>query len=290
MMSRLENAARQALEALDQIATHVGQYDLPGMPNHITTLATLHRDALREALAEQQAAELVDKVAIMQRIVDSQTGHTRTVAREPEQQPTCKQHLQVWVIPKGKGRGQFSWEPQDERFWTRMVPSVKQSLTAQPEPAQQAAEPNAILVEGFGRVALGKLNDLREKGYAINGVSIATISEAGETQLGAVTTGGRVLWWPQQTAEPVEWPHKWGCRANAFGECNMGCTVQQPTQQPLTDDTRRLEWLMLTVSGAELRRIGVCYVNNCTREDIDSAILASAAANGITESKKGGAA
>lgn len=53
MMNRLENAARQALEALDQIATHVGQYDLPGIPNHITTLATLHRDDLREALAEQ---------------------------------------------------------------------------------------------------------------------------------------------------------------------------------------------------------------------------------------------
>lgn len=59
MMNRLESAARQALEALDQIATHVGQYDLPGMPNHITTLATLHRDALREALAAQQAAEPV---------------------------------------------------------------------------------------------------------------------------------------------------------------------------------------------------------------------------------------
>lgn len=72
-----------------------------------------------------------------------------------------------------------------------------------PYGTQQAAEPNAVLVEGFGRVAMRKLNDLREKGYAINGVSIATISEAGETQLGAVTTGGRVLWWPQQATEPV---------------------------------------------------------------------------------------
>lgn len=59
MMNQLEAAARQALEALDRIATHVGQYDLPGMPNHITTLATLHRDDLREALAEQPAAEPV---------------------------------------------------------------------------------------------------------------------------------------------------------------------------------------------------------------------------------------
>lgn len=66
------------------------------------------------------------------------------------------------------------------------------------QPSHQAAEPNAVLVEGFGRVAMRKLNDLHENGYAINGVSIATISEAGETNLGAVTTGGRVLWWPQQ--------------------------------------------------------------------------------------------
>lgn len=69
---------------------------------------------------------------------------------------------------------------------------------------QQAAEPNAILVEGFSQVALRKLNDLHEKGYAINGVSIAMISAAGETERGAVTTGGMVLWWPQQAAEPVD--------------------------------------------------------------------------------------
>lgn len=40
---------------------------------------------------------------------------------------TCKQSLQVWVIPDGKGAGQFSWEPQDERFWTRMGPVVDTS-------------------------------------------------------------------------------------------------------------------------------------------------------------------
>ncbi len=51
------------------------------------------------------------------------------------EQPTCKQSLQVWVIPNRKGGGQFSWEPEDERFWTRMQPAIKQDLT--PEPAQQ---------------------------------------------------------------------------------------------------------------------------------------------------------
>ena len=53
-----------------------------------------------------------------------------------QQEPTCKQDLQVWVIPGGNGSGQFSWEPQDERFWTRMEPTVKQSLTVD-QPAQQ---------------------------------------------------------------------------------------------------------------------------------------------------------
>lgn len=35
-------------------------------------------------------------------------------------QVSVQQGLQVWVIPDGKGGGQFSWEPQDERFWTRL--------------------------------------------------------------------------------------------------------------------------------------------------------------------------
>lgn len=53
----------------------------------------------------------------------------RKRAEQPAQQekPTCKPNLQVWVIPNGKGGGQFSWGPQDERFWTRMQ-------TAQPVP------------------------------------------------------------------------------------------------------------------------------------------------------------
>jgi hypothetical protein len=49
----------------------------------------------------------------------------------PVQEPTCKQSLQVWVISNGKGAGQFSWDSQDERFWTRMEPA------AQPAPVQE---------------------------------------------------------------------------------------------------------------------------------------------------------
>lgn len=25
--------------------------------------------------------------------------------------------------------------------------------------------------------------------------------------------------------QPAAWPHKWGCRANAFGKCDKGCTA-----------------------------------------------------------------
>lgn len=40
-----------------------------------------------------------------------------------------------------------------------------------------------------------------------------------------------------QPAQHDPWPHKWGCRANAFGECNMGCTSPQPAQQQEPVDT-----------------------------------------------------
>ena len=31
--------------------------------------------------------------------------------------------------------------------------------------------------------------------------------------------------WDPPEQEPVAWPHKWGCRANAFGKCDKGCTA-----------------------------------------------------------------
>ena len=44
----------------------------------------------------------------------------------------------------------------------------------------------------------------------------------------------------QPEQEPVEWPHKYGCRANAFGKCNMGCTTPpQRTWVGLTDEERQ---------------------------------------------------
>lgn len=34
--------------------------------------------------------------------------------------------------------------------------------------------------------------------------------------------------------QPAAWPHKWGCRANAFGKCDKGCTAppKQPEHEP----------------------------------------------------------
>lgn len=117
---------------------------------------------------------------------------------------------------------------------------------------QQAAEPNAVLVEGFSQVALRKLNDLREKGYAINGVAIATSSPDGKTEHGAVTTGGMVLWWPQQqAAKPVAWQAEhqsgeWVIRETPTlpstgiftGRTRALYTHPAPTQQPLTDEQK----------------------------------------------------
>ena len=33
--------------------------------------------------------------------------------------------VQVWVIPDGNGGGQFSWEKQDERYWTLLTPAAQ---------------------------------------------------------------------------------------------------------------------------------------------------------------------
>lgn len=87
------------------------------------------------------------------------------------------------------------------------------------------------VVTHFTRVGEYKLAELQRQGFSVAGVAIERANEDGTIERGAVTGGGMVLWWPpqpaQQAVEPVEWPHKWGCQANAFGECSMGCTAQQ---------------------------------------------------------------
>lgn len=41
--------------------------------------------------------------------------------------------------------------------------------------------------------------------------------------------------------QPEAWPHKWGCRANAFGKCDKGCTAP-PTREwvGLTEEDREI--------------------------------------------------
>ena len=62
----------QALEAMDDMATDSRLLDMPATRLHIFETA---RDAIRAAL--EQTVEQ-DKIAIMQRIVDSNTGFLRT--------------------------------------------------------------------------------------------------------------------------------------------------------------------------------------------------------------------
>jgi hypothetical protein len=72
------------------------------------TLHQAHVDAIHEWAERAKAAE------------------AKLVAQPaPVQERTCKQSLQVWVISNGKGAGQFSWDSQDERFWTRMEPAAQ---------------------------------------------------------------------------------------------------------------------------------------------------------------------
>ena len=108
----------------------------PELANHIAV-----RDLLidcRKALAEQPAPPPECKTdAEKTAFAFGWWKALEENRKQPAQrEPTCKQNLQVWVISNGKGKGQFSWEPQDERYWTRMEPTIKQSLTIE-QPAQQ---------------------------------------------------------------------------------------------------------------------------------------------------------
>ena len=49
--------------------------------------------------------------------------------------------------------------------------------------------------------------------------------------------------------EPVAWVHKYGCRANAFGQCNMGCTAP-PQREPKPEPVVKLKE-MLEVQGRD---------------------------------------
>lgn len=243
MNTKLEVAARQALEVLkdnreDVARCESGRY----MSEHYDKAIA----DLEEVMAQQQAAEPItckaatEKALIAAAPLLYQSGHKSeslacntallmllaeqqaaepdwkseaTALRANEQNLIAKMEQQHAAEPvTDEENEQFSEDvsnfkgadPEATKF---ALEQFLKRRDTHPAPIPQAVEPSSVLVDGFGRVAMRKLNDLCEKGYAINGVSIATINEAGETELGAVTTGGRVLWWPQQpahqAAEPV---------------------------------------------------------------------------------------
>jgi hypothetical protein len=48
-----------------------------------------------------------------------------------------------------------------------------------------------------------------------------------------------------------EWPHVWGCRANAFGECDKGCIAPQPKAEPQGP----VAWIEHEWSGSGLKHL-----------------------------------
>jgi hypothetical protein len=94
-------AMKQALDALNEVTGWTWAGPMRVMDEVEDAITTLN-----QAIAEAGKQDHIEQ-------------HLEMV----EQEPTCKQGSQVWVISNGKGAGQFSWEPQDEKFWTRMVPA-----------------------------------------------------------------------------------------------------------------------------------------------------------------------
>jgi hypothetical protein len=77
----------------------------------------------------------------------------------PVQEPTCKQSLQVWVISNGKGAGQFSWDPQDERFWTRMEPEAQRQWVGLTEDEVASFQKVNCVYPGTTRAIEAKLKE-----------------------------------------------------------------------------------------------------------------------------------
>jgi len=94
------------------------------------TNITIPRALLEEALEyvegvpdDRLNVEHIDRDALVQALTA-----TLSQAETAEPQPVV-----AWAIPS---TGQFSWQQQDERYWTRMVPAV----------AQQPQEPGGIVI------------------------------------------------------------------------------------------------------------------------------------------------
>ena len=57
----------------------------------------------------------------------------------------------------------------------------------------------------------------------------------------------------------------------AFGTTKVGDKFYKMQADSVLEDATRLDWLLLHISGAEFRRIGVHYSGNARRADVDAA-------------------
>ena len=93
---------------------------------------------------------------------------------------------------------------------------------------------------------------------------------------------GRMRAAQQEAQEPVAW-YVTGCSRlldedEAKAEArHIGGTARAiplytvPQADSVLEDAARLDWLLLHISGAEFRRIGVHYSGNASRADVDAA-------------------
>ena len=111
---------------------------------------------------------------------------------------------------------------------------------------------------------------------------IKTMAEEHADELMVAHLDGRMRAAQQEAQEPVAW-YVTGCSRlldedEAKAEArHIGGTARAiplytaPHADSVLEDAERLDWLLLHISGAEFRRIGVHYSGNASRADVDAA-------------------
>ena len=111
---------------------------------------------------------------------------------------------------------------------------------------------------------------------------IKTMAEEHADELMVAHLDGRMRAAQQEAQEPVAWYVTGCCRLLDEDEAkaearHIGGTARAiplytvPQADSVLEDAERLDWLLLHISGAEFRRIGVHYSGNASRADVDAA-------------------
>lgn len=129
--AQLDQILDDALEANKHRAQAVQKYSLA---EHLKLLQDSQRTS--EALCARQKARLAAPAA-------------QPTCKQELQVPTVKENLTVWVIPSG----QFSWEPQDERYWVRMTPAAQPDWSLLEATQQSLREHMAMVKELQAKLA-----------------------------------------------------------------------------------------------------------------------------------------